>query len=79
MGVCIVEDIVIAPEVQGAGIGKQMMRFAMQRCASGDGYKLVLSSHLDRSHAHRFCERLGLRKHGTSYLIERFGDSPDPH
>ena len=75
---CIVEDVVVAPEVQGAGIGKQMMRFAMQRCASGDCYKLVLSSHLDRSNAHRFYERLGFRKHGYSYLIERFDDSLNP-
>ena len=71
---CIVEDVVVAPEVQGAGIGKQMMRFAMERCASGDGYKLVLSSHLNRSNAHRFYESLGFRKHGYSYLIDRFGD-----
>ena len=72
---CIVEDVVVAPEVQGAGIGKQMMRFAMERCASGDCYKLVLSSHLQRSKAHQFYERLGFRKHGYSYLIDRFGDA----
>lgn len=69
---CIVEDVVVAPEVQGAGIGKQMMRFAMEQCASGDCYKLVLSSHLQRSQAHQFYERLGFRKHGYSYLIDRF-------
>ena len=71
---CIVEDVCVAPEMQGAGIGKQMMRFAMQKCASGDCYKLVLSSHLSRSNAHRFYESLGFRKHGYSYLIDRFGD-----
>ena len=71
---CIVEDVVVAPEVQGAGIGKQMMRFAMERCASGNCYKLVLSSHLSRSNAHQFYESLGFRKHGYSYLIDRFGD-----
>jgi ribosomal protein S18 acetylase RimI-like enzyme len=71
---CIVEDVVVAPEVQGAGIGKQMMRFAMERCASGDCYKLVLSSHLNRNNAHQFYESLGFRKHGYSYLIDRFGD-----
>ena len=71
---CIVEDVVVAPEVQGAGIGKQMMRFAMERCASGDCYKMVLSSHLSRSNAHQFYDSLGFRKHGYSYLIDRFGD-----
>ena len=68
---CIVEDVVVAPELQRAGIGKQMMHFAMQRCAGGGCYKLVLSSHVDRSNAHRFYEGLGFRKHGYSYLIDR--------
>jgi GNAT superfamily N-acetyltransferase len=71
---CIVEDVVVAPEAQRAGIGKQMMRFAMDKCAGGRCYKLVLSSHLNRSNAHRFYESLGFRRHGYSYLIDRFGD-----
>ena len=74
---CIVEDVVVAAAMQGSGIGKQMMRFAMQRCASRGCYKLVLSSHVNRSHAHRFYESLGFRKHGHSYLIDRFVDA-DP-
>lgn len=69
---CIVEDVVVAPELQGAGIGKQMMRFAMAQCAMGNAYKLVLSSHLKRSQAHQFYESLGFRKHGYSYLIDQF-------
>ena len=72
---CIVEDVVVAPDLQGAGIGKQMMRFAMQKCAMRDCYKLVLSSHLKRNHAHQFYERLGFRKHGYSYLIDSFDDN----
>ena len=69
---CIVEDVCVAHEMQSTGVGKQMMRFAMQRCASGGCYKLVLSSHVNRSHAHQFYESLGFRKHGYSYLIDRF-------
>ena len=71
---CIVEDVVVAPELQGTGIGRRMMRFAMQRCAAGNCYKLVLSSHVNRSGAHQFYESLGFRKHGHSYLIDRFDD-----
>ena len=67
---CIVEDVVVSPEVQGTGIGKQMMRFAMAQCALRGCYKLVLSSHVNRESAHRFYENLGFRKHGYSYLID---------
>ena len=71
---CIVEDVCVVPEMQGTGIGKQMMGFAMAQCAAVECYKLVLSSHVTRGNAHRFYESLGFRKHGHSYLIDRFGD-----
>ncbi len=71
---CIVEDVCVVPEMQGRGVGKQMMGFAMAQCAAGTCYKLVLSSHVTRGNAHRFYESLGFRKHGHSYLIDRFGD-----
>ena len=71
---CIVEDVCVVPEMQGTGIGKQMMGFAMAQCAAVECYKLVLSSHITRGNAHRFYESLGFRKHGHSYLIDRFGD-----
>jgi GNAT superfamily N-acetyltransferase len=71
---CIVEDVVVARDRQGAGIGTRMMNFAMEQCAARDCYKLVLSSHVNRGDAHRFYEGLGFRKHGYSYLTTRFGD-----
>jgi len=70
---CVVEDVVVANEMQGAGIGKQMMRFAMAACMARHCYKLVLSSHLQRERAHRFYEGLGFRKHGYSYLLDLSG------
>jgi len=72
---CVVEDVVVAYERQGAGIGKQMMRFAMAACVARHCYKLVLSSHLRREQAHRFYEGLGFRKHGYSYLLDLSGGS----
>ena len=36
----VVEDVVMHPRWQGRGIGKTMMRFAMQRCAKAGCYKL---------------------------------------
>lgn len=72
---CVVEDVVVAHELQGAGIGKQMMRFAMAACVARHCYKLVLSSHVRREQAHRFYEGLGFRKHGYSYLLDLSGGS----
>ena len=69
---CVVEDVCVVPELQGTGIGKQMMRFAMAQCAAAGCYKLVLSSHVKRGAAHRFYESLGFHKHGHSFLIDRF-------
>ena len=69
---CIVEDVCVVPEMQGSGVGKQMMGFAMAQCAAVECYKLVLSSHVKRGAAHRFYESLGFRRHGHSFLIDRF-------
>ena len=74
---CVVEDVVVAYELQGDGIGKQMMRFAMAACVARHCYKLVLSSHVQRARAHRFYEGLGFRKHGYSYLLDLSGAAPD--
>lgn len=67
---CIVEDVVVAPDVQGQRIGRKMMDFALSLCVARDCYKLVLSSHVNREKAHAFYEGLGFRKHGFSYLID---------
>ncbi len=72
---CVIEDVVVAHEMQGAGIGKQMMRFAMAACVARHCYKLVLSSHVQRERAHRFYESLGFSKHGYSYLLDLSGGS----
>lgn len=73
---CVVEDVVVSREVQGQGIGRRMMRFAMEQSARRRCYKLVLSSHLERAAAHRFYEGLGFRTHGYSFLIDA-GDMAD--
>lgn len=72
---CIVEDVVVAQEHQGVGIGKHMMRFAMAACVARHCYKLVLSSHVQRERAHRFYEGLGFRQHGYSYLLDLSGNT----
>jgi GNAT superfamily N-acetyltransferase len=66
----IVEDVVVSAQWQGQGVGKQMMRFAMEACRKAGCYKLTLSSNLKREPAHRFYEELGFQKHGYSFLVD---------
>jgi GNAT superfamily N-acetyltransferase len=66
----LIEDVVVKASLQGRGIGKQMMVFAMDYCKKQGCYKVALSSNLKRENAHRFYESLGYKKHGFSFLLE---------
>lgn len=66
----VVEDVVVQEDWRGKGVGKHMMRFAMDRCRERGCYKLALSSNLKREAAHRFYDGLGFRRHGYSFVME---------
>ena len=66
----IVEDVVIRRDLQGKGIGREMMKFAMKISRQKGCYKMVLSSHLRRENAHKFYESLGFKKHGYSFTVD---------
>lgn len=66
----IVEDVVVAPDQQGRGIGRQMMAHAMQQAREAGCYKLALSSNARRTGAHAFYESLGFAQHGLSFVVE---------
>jgi GNAT superfamily N-acetyltransferase len=66
----VLEDIVVHRDWRGKGVGKQMVRFAMNRCRERGCYKLALSSNLKREAAHRFYDRLGFQRHGYSFVVE---------
>ncbi|MEA5427193.1 GNAT family N-acetyltransferase [Arcicella lustrica] len=66
----VVEDVVVADNYQGKGIGKTMMIFAMEKSKETGCYKLVLSSNLKRTEAHAFYESLAFEKHGFSFRAD---------
>jgi GNAT superfamily N-acetyltransferase len=66
----IAEDVVVAPDRQGQGIGRQMMAHAVEQARRAGCYKLALSSNRKRQAAHAFYESLGFTQHGLSFLIE---------
>jgi GNAT superfamily N-acetyltransferase len=65
----IVEDVVVDPTQHGHGIGRAMMRFAIERAQQACCYKLVLSSNAARKRAHAFYDSLGFERHGYSFRI----------
>jgi GNAT superfamily N-acetyltransferase len=65
----IVEDVAVDPDYQGQGIGKGMMRHAIQLATENGCYKAVLSSNLKREGAHAFYESLDFERHGYSFRI----------
>ncbi len=66
----IAEDVVVHPQRQGQGIGRQLMAHAMEQAREAGCYKLALSSNAKRQAAHAFYESLGFQRHGLSFVIE---------
>ena len=66
----VVEDVAVLNDLQGKGIGKLMMEFAMAKCKEAGCYKLVLSSNVKRIEAHAFYESLDFEKHGFSFRVK---------
>jgi len=66
----VLEDVVVAEECRGMGVGKLMMEYAHELCRLKGCYKMTFSSNINRKAAHRFYESLGFRKHGYSFYIE---------
>jgi len=67
----VIEDVAVDPEWQGRGVGRIMMRYALQICGEKHCYKAVLSSNLKRDRAHAFYESLDFECHGHSYRISQ--------
>ncbi len=65
----ILEDVVVAKELRGCGIGKKMLSHIRCLCRERGCYKIALSSNRHRAEAHRFYQGLGFLLHGYSYAL----------
>lgn len=64
----LVEHVAVDPDCQRQGVGRAMMRFAMEKCREKGCYKMALSSNSIRTGAHAFYESLGFVRHGYSFV-----------
>jgi predicted N-acetyltransferase YhbS len=66
----LVENVVVDPACRSQGIGGEMMRHAIARAEQAGCYRIILTSHQDRTEAHRFYQSLGLE--GSSIGFRRY-------
>jgi GNAT superfamily N-acetyltransferase len=67
----IVQALVVDEAARGRGVGRMLMEVA-ERWAGQRGFMSVaLASHVARSEAHAFYERLGYRIEATSHLMRK--------
>lgn len=66
----VVEDVCVDEGLRGQGIGRAMMRFAMEFARERGCYKLTLSSNSARADAHAFYRSLGFEQHGVSFHVQ---------
>lgn len=71
----IVEQVMVAPDQQGTGVGTAMMRHALEEARRAGCYKATLSSSLKRAGAHAFYDGLGFARHGYSFQTVLDGEA----
>lgn len=71
---CRVTALVVAPEAQGRGLGRQLLREAERRARAGGAARIELSSGSQRTDAHAFYKACGYSD-GTVRFIKRLGDA----
>jgi len=65
----VLDAVTIRAALRGQGLGRDMVRQALQQCQQRGCYKVTLSSNLSRLSAHRFYEKLGFSQHGWSFSL----------
>jgi|SRR5688500_10771381 GNAT superfamily N-acetyltransferase len=71
---CRVTALVVTPEAQGRGLGRQLLREAERRARAGGAARIELTSGSQRADAHAFYKACGYSD-GTLRFIKRLGDA----
>ena len=67
---CTVESVRVDERHRGKGIGREMMLWAMERAKEKGCASIQLTTHNDRSDAHRFYESLGFSSTHTGMKLK---------
>lgn len=67
--IAVVENMVVEPGYRNRGIGTALFMHVMEQAVRDGCYKLMLSSNLSRKKAHGFYKKMGLKRHGYSFMI----------
>lgn len=59
---CTVESVRVDEKLRSKGIGREMMLWAIERAKQRGCVSMQLTTHMDRTDAHRFYESLGFSK-----------------
>jgi N-acetylglutamate synthase-like GNAT family acetyltransferase len=59
---CIIENVVINPELRNSGLGQNMLKYVEHFCLNKDCSKIMLQSSISRKEAHGFFESLGYER-----------------
>ncbi|MGJ4856919.1 N-acetyltransferase family protein [Labrys sp. KB_33_2] len=65
----VIENVVIASDKQGEGIGRLMLQAAFRLAQEKGCYKAILASSLHNTGAHAFYDSLGFERHGVSFRL----------
>lgn len=71
---CRVTALVVTPDAQGRGLGRQLLREAERRARTGGAARIELTSGSQRTDAHAFYRACGYSD-GTLRFIKRLGDA----
>ena len=63
----VLDVVTVISTMRGRGIGREMVRKALQLSSEAGCYKVTLSSNLKRDRAHEFYRSLGFEQHGWSF------------
>jgi GNAT superfamily N-acetyltransferase len=67
----IVQALVVDETARGSGVGRRLMEVADKWAGQRGFTSVALTSHIARSEAHVFYERLGYRIEATSHLMRK--------
>lgn len=66
----LIEDVFVAEEKRGQGVGSKILREIVAEAKQQGCYKLIANSRHANIQAHKFYEKTGFKKHGFEFRMD---------